>query len=190
MYLPKKEFEKVNATLPEDEKAANPRNLAAGTVRRQKSQEAARIPLDMYCYEGFWGDEESTPKDHLHIMKKLSDLGFRINPDFAFFSRTKEEAEEKLKEAGLEGTGYGFSDIKEYISIMTEKRPGLDHEIDGLVFRSEDPTALAEKIRWCILHQDQLAEMGDRAREIYNRYFTMDIFHKNLISVVKEVFTE
>ena len=71
VYLPKKEFEKVNATLPEDEKAANPRNLAAGTVRRQKSQEAARIPLDMYCYEGFWGDEEATPKDHLHIMKKL-----------------------------------------------------------------------------------------------------------------------
>ncbi|MGN0831227.1 MAG: NAD-dependent DNA ligase LigA [Candidatus Ornithospirochaeta sp.] len=135
VYLPKKEFEKVNATLPEDEKAANPRNLAAGTVRRQKSQEAARIPLDMYCYEGFWGDEEATPKDHLHIMKKLSDLGFRINPDFAFFSRTKEEAEEKLKEAGLEGTGYGFSDIKEYISRMTEKRPGLDHEIDGLVFK-------------------------------------------------------
>ena len=135
VYLPKKEFEKVNAILPEDEKAANPRNLAAGTVRRQKSQEAARIPLDMYCYEGFWGDEEATPKDHLHIMKKLSDLGFRINPDFAFFSRTKEEAEERLKEAGLEGTGYGFSDIKEYISRMTEKRPGLDHEIDGLVFK-------------------------------------------------------
>ena len=135
VYLPKKEFEKVNATLPEDEKAANPRNLAAGTVRRQKSQEAARIPLDMYCYEGFWGDESATPKDHLHIMKKLSDLGFRINPDFAFFSRTKEEAEERLKEAGLEGDGYGFSDIKEYISRMTQKRPGLDHEIDGLVFK-------------------------------------------------------
>ena len=135
VYLPKKEFEKVNATLPEDERAANPRNLAAGTVRRQKSQEAARIPLDMYCYEGFWGDEDSTPKDHLHIMKKLSDLGFRINPDFAFFSRTKEEAERKLKEAGLEGAPYGFGDLKEYISQMTEKRPGLDHEIDGLVFK-------------------------------------------------------
>ncbi len=66
----------------------------------------------------------------------------------------------------------------------------ITNEIDSLVFRSEDPTALAEKIRWCILHQDQLAEMGDRAREIYNRCFTMDIFHKNLISVVKEVFSE
>ena len=61
---------------------------------------------------------------------------------------------------------------------------------DGLVFRSEDPVSLAEKIRWCILHQDQLAVMGDQAREIYNRCFTMDIFHKNLISAVKEVFSE
>lgn len=49
VYLPKAEFERVNATLPEGERAANPRNLAAGTVRRQKSSEAGRIPLDMYC---------------------------------------------------------------------------------------------------------------------------------------------
>lgn len=135
VYLPKKEFEKVNGSLPEDEKAANPRNLAAGTVRRQKSQEAARIPLDMYIYEGFWGDKDAQPKDHLHTLKKLKDLGFRINPDFAFFSETKEEAEKRLMEAGLEGRPYGFSSLEEYLSDMTLRRPTLDHEIDGLVFK-------------------------------------------------------
>ena len=135
VYLPKKEFEKVNATLPEDERAANPRNLAAGTVRRQKSQDAARIPLDMYCYEGFWLDKDQTPKDHLHILKKLSDLGFRINPDFAFFASSRKEAEEKMKDAGLPGKAYGFSELQSYLDEMTEKRPQLDHEIDGLVFK-------------------------------------------------------
>ncbi|MBQ0070276.1 MAG: NAD-dependent DNA ligase LigA [Spirochaetales bacterium] len=135
VYLPKAEFLRVNETLPEGEKAANPRNLAAGTVRRQKSQEAARIPLDMYCYEGFWADSEQTPKDHLHILSKLKSLGFRINPDFGFVDATKESARKKLEEAGLEGMPFGFSDLQEYITLMTERRPGLDHEIDGLVFK-------------------------------------------------------
>lgn len=136
VYLPKKEFERVNSTLPEDEKAANPRNLAAGTVRRQKSSEASRVPLNMYCYEGFWSDKSKTPKDHLHILKKLKDLGFRINPDFGFIASTRQEAEAKLKEAQLEeGRPYSFSELSSYIGDMTKKRGELDHEIDGLVFK-------------------------------------------------------
>ena len=159
VYLPKADFEKVNATLSEDEKAANPRNLAAGTVRRQKSQEAARIPLDMYCYEGFFDDDEIAPKDHLHILKKLSDLGFRINPDFAFFSTTKEKAEEKLREAGLTGKAYGFSELQDYIDEIAKKRPGLDHEIDGLVFKinelnvREDLGYTEHHPRWAIAYK-------------------------------------
>ncbi len=136
VYLPKADFERVNATLPEDEKAANPRNLAAGTVRRQKSSDAGKVPLDMYCYEGFWSDKSLTPPDHLHILKKLRDLGFRINPDFGYIARTVEEAEKGLKDAGLEeGRAYSFDSLSSYISEMTEKRPHLDHEIDGLVFK-------------------------------------------------------
>ena len=136
VYLPKADFLRLN-DLEEDDKnkAANPRNLAAGTVRRQKSQEAARVPLNIFCYEGFWSDKSKTPKDHLHILKKLKDLGFRINPDFAFFSDTREKAEKALEEAGLDGVGYAFSDIQDYISKETEERKGLPYEIDGLVFK-------------------------------------------------------
>ncbi len=136
VYLPKADFLRLN-DLEEDDKnkAANPRNLAAGTVRRQKSQEAAQVPLNIFCYEGFWSDKSKTPKDHLHILKKLKDLGFRINPDFAFFSDTKEKAEKTLEEAGLEGVGYAFSDIQDYISKETEERKELPYEIDGLVFK-------------------------------------------------------
>jgi len=136
VYLPKADFLRLN-DLEEDDKnkAANPRNLAAGTVRRQKSQEAAQVPLNIFCYEGFWSDKSKTPKDHLHILKKLKDLGFRINPDFAFFSDTREKAEKALEEAGLDGVGYAFSDIQDYISKETEERKGLPYEIDGLVFK-------------------------------------------------------
>lgn len=152
VYLPKAEFERVNSALPEDERAANPRNLAAGTVRRQKSSEAARVPLDMYCYEGFWSDQSLTPSDHLHILKKLRDLGFRINPDFAYIAGTVEEAEKGLRDAGLEeGRAYSFSSLSEYIELMTEKRPSLDHEIDGLVFKINE-LDVREKFGYTVHH--------------------------------------
>lgn len=152
VYLPKADFERVNSTLSEDERAANPRNLAAGTVRRQKSSEAARVPLDMYCYEGFWSDQSLTPSDHLHILKKLRDLGFRINPDFAYIARTVEEAEKGLADAGLgEGRAYSFSSLSEYIELMTEKRPTLDHEIDGLVFKINE-LGVREKFGYTVHH--------------------------------------
>ncbi len=152
VYLPKADFERVNSMLSEDERAANPRNLAAGTVRRQKSSEAARVPLDMYCYEGFWSDQSLTPSDHLHILKKLRDLGFRINPDFAYIARTVEEAEKGLADAGLgEGRAYSFSSLSEYIELMTEKRPTLDHEIDGLVFKINE-LGVREKFGYTVHH--------------------------------------
>lgn len=138
VYLPIKDFERVNSTLSEDEKASNPRNLAAGTVRRLKSSEASKVPLNMYCYEGFWQNKGETPKDHLHILAKLRDLGFRINPDFAYIAKTKEEAIKGLCDAGFsdnEKMAYDFNSLSTYIEEMTKKRPLLDHEIDGLVFK-------------------------------------------------------
>lgn len=135
VYLPKAKFNSLNMELDESERAANPRNLAAGTVRRQKSSETALIPLDMFCYEGFWTDKESTPADHLHILAKLKSLGFRINPNVAFFDRTRVEAEKRLKEAGLDGDVYSFDDLEIYIQKKTDERPGLDYDIDGLVFK-------------------------------------------------------
>ena len=56
VYLPKRDFEILKASDPE---VANPRNMAAGAVRRQKSIEAAAIPLTVFVYEGFWTDESS-----------------------------------------------------------------------------------------------------------------------------------
>ena len=135
VYLPKAAFKKINDSLDEDQRAANPRNLAAGTVRRQKSSEAAAVPLDMFCYEGFWSDKSETPKDHLNILAKLKSLGFRINPDFAFFDQDKKSARQRLDEAGLEGEAYSFADLQEYLDKKTEQRPTLEYDIDGLVFK-------------------------------------------------------
>ncbi len=136
VYLEKADFERLNASEPDESKrAANPRNLAAGTVRRQKSNEAARVPLTIFCYEGFWNDKSETPADHLHILSRLRDLGFRINPHLAFFDSDKQKAKKKLSDANLEGDAYGFDEIDEFIRKKTKERKNLPYEIDGLVFK-------------------------------------------------------
>ena len=136
VYISKEGFRKFNeAESDEEKRAANPRNLAAGAVRRQKSSEARQVPLDILCYEGFWDDKDLTPPDHLHILSKLKALGFRINQNFAFFDSTKEKAAEKLKSAGLDGVPYAFSEIDEFIKRKTSERSNLQYEIDGLVFK-------------------------------------------------------
>ena len=135
VFIRKEDFIRINKNLPEEEKSANARNLAAGTIRRQKSEEAKLVPLDIFCYEGFWQNEDEGLSDHLHILKKLKDLGFKVDPDLAFFASTREKAENMLSEVGLSGDAYSFDDMETYIRKKTEERKDLEYEIDGLVFK-------------------------------------------------------
>ncbi|MCR5760872.1 MAG: NAD-dependent DNA ligase LigA [Sphaerochaetaceae bacterium] len=132
VFLPKEDFQRINLTL--DEPYANPRNLAAGTIRRIKSSDTARVPLSMFCYEGFW--ENSTPfADHLEILRHLKDLGFKVDKNISCFCSSREEAQRRLEEASLEGFAGSFEDIEQDIKNRTASRPALAYEIDGLVLK-------------------------------------------------------
>ncbi len=85
IYLPVSKFEELNAGM--EVPYANPRNLAAGSVRRKKSSEVARIPLDIFVYEGFFENFSGNQKE---IFKKLAELGFRINPASRFLDSVDE----------------------------------------------------------------------------------------------------
>ena len=130
IYLAKKDFEALRESSPE---VANPRNMAAGTVRRQKSSEAAAVPLTIFVYEGFWADESKRPDNHLAILASLKRLGFRINPHLAVFSSSKEQSEKLLEKAGLEAEPLAFGDLAAYLERVTERRASLEYEIDGMV---------------------------------------------------------
>lgn len=129
VYLSREAFEEINKTL--EEPYANPRNLAAGSVRRIKSSEAAQVPLEIFCYEGFTDEVQFT--DHIQILSYLKKLGFRINPHIGYFCRTAEEAGRRLRESGLAGQAGSFEEIGDYISEKTRLRKSLGYEIDGLV---------------------------------------------------------
>ena len=81
IYLSKTNFEILNED--QDLPYANPRNLAAGTIRRLKSREVAAIPLQMFVYEGYFDEQINT---HLEILKRLGDLGFRLNERVGYFT--------------------------------------------------------------------------------------------------------
>ncbi|MCY1153491.1 MAG: NAD-dependent DNA ligase LigA [Sphaerochaetaceae bacterium] len=133
IYLSKKEFEKVNKTL--EQPFANPRNLCAGTIRRKKSSESAKIPLNIFIYEGFFEKDEYNFNSHIDILAKLKQLGFRINPSLAIFSKTKQKAKELLTLSSLKGSANEFDEIYEEIKKQTETRDSLEYEIDGLVVK-------------------------------------------------------
>lgn len=62
--------------------------------------------------------------------------------------------------------------------------------VDGFVFPSEDVEALSARIWWCIDHNQELSEMGTRARQIYEEYFSMKVFEEKLLDIVDEVGTD
>ena len=132
VFLKKAEFERINATLSEP--YANPRNLAAGTIRRNKSSETAQVPLSIYVYEGFWA-ESMDFTDHIQILSRLKKLGFPVDPHLSFFCRTKEEADRRLRAADLDCRTGSFEDIPQAITDYTSSRRDLPYEIDGLVVK-------------------------------------------------------
>ncbi len=169
VFLKKAEFECINSTLIEP--YANPRNLAAGTIRRNRSSETAQVPLSVYVYEGFWSS--AVPyTDHLQILSRLRTLGFPVDPHLSFFARTREEAELRLQEAGLEGFAGSFDDIPSVIVKNTEGRSALPYEIDGLVVKvnelsvREDLGYTGHHPRWAIAYKFEAPQAQTQVLDI------------------------
>ncbi len=59
---------------------------------------------------------------------------------------------------------------------------------DGFIIPTENVLLLAEKIEWCVTNNDRLAGMGQRARKLYEKYFSMETFENDFLRVVDEAF--
>ena len=111
----KKDFEKLNEEqqkrgLPE---FANPRNLAAGSIRQLDPKIAASRPLRFIAYDLV------TPNlpTHKEAYKKLRELGFQTS------------GEDRIFKAGEE------KELFEYIKNLDEYRKGLKFNTDGMVIK-------------------------------------------------------
>lgn len=61
--------------------------------------------------------------------------------------------------------------------------------VDGFIFPNESEEELSVRIQWCIDHHYELSEVGTGARQIYEKFFSMEVFEKNLLDLVVEVET-
>ncbi|WP_319563230.1 NAD-dependent DNA ligase LigA [Marispirochaeta sp.] len=133
VFLPLDRFDEINAD--QEVPFANPRNLAAGTLRRKKSSGVALLPLDIFVYEGYMSgsDEEPFEQHHL-VLDYLIGLGFKVNPRLGIFG-SRCTGPVFRSEAGLEFSSGPLDAVEPFLERMTAGRNNLGYEIDGLVIK-------------------------------------------------------
>ncbi|TFG58754.1 MAG: NAD-dependent DNA ligase LigA, partial [Spirochaetales bacterium] len=128
IYMEEKDFFSVNESM--EVPYANPRNFAAGVLRRIKSREVASIPLTIFVYDAYFGE---TLTANVEALGKLESLGFRLNRRRGFFSQAGPPDEAP---AGLESwTCGGLDDVAAFIEKEEQDRKNLPYAIDGLVIK-------------------------------------------------------
>jgi len=116
VYMPKKEFERINAEREAEGEApfANPRNAAAGALRLLDPAITAERKLGIFIYAvGFL--ENNPFKTHYELQEKLDALRFPINKHNRLCKN--------------------FESALALIEEFRDKRKELDYEVDGLVIQ-------------------------------------------------------
>ena len=129
IYLPLSAFARLNAAA--ETAYANPRNFAAGAVRRVKSADVAAIPLRLLAYEAAF--TRAGPPDHAAAVERLRGLGFPINAA----NRLLVPAELLAAEVARHPTWdvAPLAELADSLAAASERRARLDHEIDGVVVK-------------------------------------------------------
>lgn len=140
VYISKQNFEKINELQEEQglQLFANPRNLAAGTLRQLDSKLTAKRPLDIFIFNLEY-IENTNLKSHSESLEYLKNLGFKVSTDYKVCSN-------------IEG-------VIEHIEYWTENRSKLPFEIDGMVIKVNDLQQrevmgyTAKSPRWAIAYK-------------------------------------
>lgn len=155
IFINKSNFETYNKTF--DNRYSNPRNLAAGSLRNIKSSVVAKVPLDIFAYEGFSEKSGTVEEENNHILtlSSLKEQGFHINTNMGFFSNNKETLELLREKLPKIKTGT-IDDLTGYVQTEMKERDNLNYEIDGLVIKVNELDArqnlgyTAHHPRWAI----------------------------------------
>ncbi len=118
LFMPLSEFERVNRNLEEEEKYSSPRNLAVGTLRQKEPSLLLERQLDFRSFDVIGLDPALTTEQSTNILREW---GFEP----ADFKAIPIPAKDNLAE---------------FFQEIARKRDNeLDFEIDGLVFKYDDP---------------------------------------------------
>ncbi|CEH32753.1 NAD-dependent DNA ligase LigA [Romboutsia lituseburensis] len=140
VYICKENFHKINAQQEEAglQLFANPRNLAAGSLRQLDSKLTAKRPLDIFIFNLEHG-ENLEFESHSESLEFLKSQGFKVSPNYKVCNKIDE--------------------VIDYIEYWTKNRGNLDFEIDGMVIKvnnlkqREVMGYTAKSPRWAIAYK-------------------------------------
>ncbi len=114
IYISKTQFEIINKAQKKagEPEYANPRNLAAGTLRQLDPAIVAERKLDVFIYDIAKGGEAET---QIAELEQLSILGFKVNRSYAHFDK--------------------MSDVLCYWQQWQKRKDKEDYWIDGVVVK-------------------------------------------------------
>lgn len=119
VYISKDSFIKINEHQAEigGQIYANPRNLAAGTLRQINPKQTAKRPLQIWIFN-LENPENLGIHSHEGSFEYLEKLGFTVNKGYS-----------KCK---------SIEDVWKFIDQANENREKLDYGIDGIVIKVDD----------------------------------------------------
>lgn len=140
VYISKENFKKINEQQKKLGLAlyANPRNLAAGSLRQLDPKLTSKRPLDIFVFNLEYVQNIEF-NSHSESLEFLNDLGFSISPNYKVFKSIEE--------------------VINHIEYWTENRSNLDFEIDGMVVKvnnlkqRESMGYTAKSPRWAIAYK-------------------------------------
>jgi DNA ligase (NAD+) len=152
VFLPREVFIQLNKEREDigEERYANARNTASGTLKMQDSAEVARRKLDCFVYY-LLGDENEVDT-HAEGIKKLEEWGFNVSDSY-----------KKCKNIG---------EVLNYISQWDKKRQDLPLETDGVVIKvnsleqQERLGFTAKSPRWAIAYKYKAESMSTKLNNV------------------------
>ena len=152
VFLPRTVFEQLNKERDDigEERYANARNTASGTVKMQDSGEVAKRKLDCYVY--YLLGENLGVKTHDEAIKKLEQWKFNVSPTYKKCATIK--------------------DVLTYINHWEKKRLELPLETDGVVIKVnsiEQQQTLgftAKSPRWAISFKFKSESLSTRLNDV------------------------
>ncbi|MBS5787315.1 MAG: NAD-dependent DNA ligase LigA [Clostridioides difficile] len=119
VYISKEDFEKVNEQQDDLglQLFANPRNLAAGSLRQLDSKLTAKRPLDIFVFN-LENIDDFSIKTHSSSIEFLKEQGFKVIENYKVCK--------------------SIDEVIEHINYWSENRDKLGFEIDGMVIKVND----------------------------------------------------
>lgn len=115
----KKDFEELNRKRREagEPEFANPRNLAAGTIRQLDPKLVAERPLHFHAYD-LIRDEKTEIISHYYAYECMKNIGITVNKEATYFK--------------------DIDSLMEFINEFESKKDSFQFNIDGMVIKIND----------------------------------------------------